>query len=183
MRALLRYLAQGTLVAVPIAITVYVVVACVTFIDGLLGFDVPGLGLVVTLGLLVALGFVTGSVLGNRLVGLAERWLGRLPLVKILYQALKELVGAFVGDKKGFDKPVRVELGAVVAFGFVTREALPLAGLSGHVAVYFPQSYNVAGNVVAVPAANVSALDVKSSELMSFIVSGGIAGLASGPRG
>jgi uncharacterized membrane protein len=183
MRALLRYLAQGTLVAVPIAITVYVVVACVTFIDGLLGFDVPGLGLAVTLGLLLALGFVTGSVLGNRLVGLAERWLGRLPLVKILYQALKELVGAFVGDKKGFDKPVRVELGAVVAFGFVTRDALALVGLPEHVAVYFPQSYNVAGNVVAVPASSVTVLDVKSSELMSFIVSGGIAGLGSAAPG
>jgi len=180
MRALLRYLAQGTLVAVPIAITVYVVVECVTFIDGLSGFDVPGLGLAVTLGLLVALGFVTSSVVGNRLVAVAERWLGRLPLVKILYQALKELVGAFVGDKKGFDKPVRVELGAgVVGFGFVTREALPLAGLGGHVAVYFPQSYNVAGNVVAVPAERVTALDVKSSELMSFVISGGIAGLGA----
>jgi uncharacterized membrane protein len=166
---------------VPIAITLYVVIACVTFIDGLLGFDVPGLGLAVTVGLLTALGFITGSVVGHRLVGLAERWLGRLPLVKILYHALKELVGAFVGDKKGFDKPVRVELGSVIAFGFVTRQTLPLAGLTGHVAVYFPQSYNVAGNVVAVPAASVIALDVKSSDLMSFIVSGGSAGLGTAP--
>lgn len=183
MRALLRYLAQGTLVAVPIAITAYVVIACVTFIDGLLGFDMPGLGLVVMVGLLLALGFVTSSVIGNRLVEAAERWVARVPLVKIVYQALRELVGAFVGDKKGFDKPVRVELGGVVAFGFVTRDALPIAGLSGYVAVYFPQSYNVAGNVVAVPAESVSALDVKSSELMSFIVSGGIAGLGRAAPG
>ncbi|HWO14727.1 MAG TPA: DUF502 domain-containing protein [Polyangiaceae bacterium] len=178
MSALLRYLAQGTLVAVPIAITLYVVVACVRFIDGLSGFDVPGLGVAATLALLIALGFVTSSVIGNRLVGLAERWLGRLPLVKILYSAMRDLVGAFVGDKKGFDRPVRVTLpGGVIAFGFATRETLALTGLEGHVIVYFPQSYNVAGNVVAVPASSVAALDVKSSELMSFIVSGGIAGL------
>lgn len=184
MRALLRYLAQGTLVAVPLAITLYVVITSVTFIDGLAGFGVPGLGLAATLGLLLGLGFVTSSVIGTRLVALGERWLSRVPLVKILYQALKELVGAFVGDKRGFDEPVRVELGGgMVGFGFVTRDAVPLAGLEQHVAVYFPQSYNVAGNVVAVPTSSVTRLGVKSSELMTFVVSGGIAGLGAAAPG
>lgn len=179
MRLLLRYLAQGTLVAVPIAITLYVVVAIVTFIDGLLHFRIPGLGFGVTLGLLVLLGFVASSVVGTRLVAFAEGVLGRLPLVKILYNAIRDLVGAFVGDRKGFDRPVLVQLPAgVVLFGFATRDPLPFAELDDHVAVYFPQSYNVAGNVVAVPRASITPLDVKSSELMSFVVSGGIAGLA-----
>jgi uncharacterized membrane protein len=167
MRLLLRYLAQGALVAVPIAITLYVVVAIVTFVDGLLNFRVPGLGLVATLGLLVLLGFVASSVVGTRLVAFAEGVLGRLPLVKILYNAIRDLVGAFVGDRKGFDRPVLVQLPAgVVLFGFATRDPLPFPELDDHVAVYFPQSYNVAGNVVAVPRASITPLDVKSSELM-----------------
>jgi uncharacterized membrane protein len=178
MRLLLRYLAQGALVAVPIAITAYVVVAIVTFVDGLLHFRIPGLGLVVTLGLLVLLGFIASSVVGTRLVAFAEGLLGRLPLVKILYNAIRDLVGAFVGDRKGFDRPVLVQLPAgAVLFGFATRDPLPFPELDEHVAVYFPQSYNVAGNVVAVPRASITPLDVKSSELMSFVVSGGIAGL------
>ncbi|HTV23350.1 MAG TPA: DUF502 domain-containing protein [Polyangiaceae bacterium] len=178
MRLLLRYLAQGALIAVPIAITLYVIVALVTFVDGLLHFRIPGLGLVVTLALLILLGFIASSVIGNRLVALAEGMLGRLPLVKILYNAIRDLVGAFVGDRKGFDRPVLVQLpDGLALFGFATRDPLPFPGLDAHVAVYFPQSYNVAGNVVAVPRASVTPLDVKSSELMSFIVSGGIAGL------
>jgi uncharacterized membrane protein len=179
MRTLLRYFAQGTLIAVPIAATLYVVFAIVGFIDGLLGFNVPGLGLLVTLGLLTLLGFVASSVIGSQLVALAEAVLGRLPLVKILYSAIKDLVGAFVGNKKGFDKPVMVKMpgSEICAFGFATRDVLPMPGLEQHVAVYFPQSYNVAGNVVAVPRSSVTPLAVKSSELMSFVVSGGIAGL------
>jgi uncharacterized membrane protein len=178
MRTLLRYFAQGAFIAVPIVATLYVVVAIVSFIDGLLHFDVPGLGLLVTLGLLTLLGFVASSVIGSRLVQLAEAMLGRLPLVKILYSAFKDLVGAFVGNKKGFDKPVLVRLpgSELGAFGFATRELLPFPGLEEHVAVYFPQSYNFAGNVVVVPRNSVTPLAVKSSELMSFIVSGGITG-------
>lgn len=184
MRVVLRYLARGTLIAVPIAITLYVVVTLVRFVDGLMPFRgsewsrIPGLGLAITLALLVLLGFVASSVIGTRLVAFAEGLLRRLPLVKILYNAIRDLVGAFVGDRKGFDRPVLVGLPAgVVLFGFVTRDPLPFPGLVDHVAVYFPQSYNFAGNVVAVPRASITPLDLKSSEFMSFVVSGGIAGM------
>jgi uncharacterized membrane protein len=181
MRTLLRYFAQGVLVAVPIALTLYVVYKFVTVIDGLLRFEIPGLGLVVTLVLLTLLGFITSSVIGRRLVLLAEGLFRRLPLVKILFSAVKDLVGAFVGDRKGFDRPVAVQLpgGQGRVFGFVTRDALPFAGFEQHVAVYFPQSYNFAGNLVAVPRSSVTLLDVKSSDFMSFVISGGIAGLGA----
>ncbi len=182
MRVLLRYFAQGVLIAVPIAVTLYVVYSLVRAVDGLLRLPVPGLGLVVTLVLLTVLGFVANSVIGTRLVALAEGLLRRVPLVKVLFGAVKDLVGAFVGDRKGFDHPVVVQLpgGQGRVFGFATRESVPLPGLGEHVAVYFPQSYNFAGNLVAVPRADVTRLDVSSSELMSFVISGGIAGL--GPR-
>lgn len=178
MRALLRYLAQGVLIAVPIAVTLYVVYSLVKAVDGLLRLPVPGLGLVVTLALLTLLGFVANSVVGTRLVALAEGLLRRVPLVKILFGAVKDLVAAFVGDRKGFDHPVVVELpgGRGRVFGFATRESIPLDAMDDHVAVYFPQSYNFAGNLVAVPRADVTPLDVSSSELMSFVISGGIAG-------
>ena len=183
MRTLLRYFAQGVLVALPIAVTVYLLYRLVTFIDGLLRLPVPGLGLVVTLALLTLLGFVTSSVIGTRLIALTEGVFKRLPLVKILYSAVKDLVGAFVGDRKGFDRPVAVQLpgGQGRVFGFATREQLPFPGFEQHIAVYFPQSYNFAGNLVAVPRASVTPLDVKSSDFMSFVISGGIAGLGATP--
>jgi uncharacterized membrane protein len=178
MSAVLRYFAQGVLTAGPIVLTLYLVFTLVKTVDGLLQFRIPGLGLVVTLTLLTLLGFVTSSVIGTRMVEFAEGLLRRLPLVKILYSALKDLVGAFVGNRKGFDRPVAVRLPGTEGYvlGFATRDDVPIAGFGEHVAVYFPQSYNFAGHLVLVPRANVSPLHVKSSDVMSFIVSGGIAG-------
>jgi uncharacterized membrane protein len=179
LRPLLRYFAQGVLLAAPMLLTLYLVITLMAAVDGMLHIPIPGLGLIVTLGLLTLMGFVASSVIGTRLLAQAEGLLRRVPLVKILYRALKDLVSAFVGDRKGFDRPVAVQLpgGQARLLGFVTREEIPLAGFEQHVAVYFPQAYNFAGNLVFVPRASVQPLSIKSSELMSFIISGGIAGL------
>ncbi|HET9955365.1 MAG TPA: DUF502 domain-containing protein, partial [Polyangiaceae bacterium] len=113
-----------------------------------------------------------------------ERLLKRVPLVKLIYTSIKDLIGAFVGDHRSFDRPVAMRLAAdspVRMLGFVTREALHTLGFVEHVAVYLPQSYNFAGNLVLVPRALVEPLDVSSGELMTFIVSGGVSGLGIGP--
>ena len=102
-----------------------------------------------------------------------------MPLVKLVYTSLKELVGAFVGEKKKFDRPVLVALTAgsdVGSFGFVTRSTLPEIGLPGHVAVYVPQAYNIGGNVVVVPSDRVTALEADPAVVMTFVVSGGVTG-------
>jgi uncharacterized membrane protein len=182
MKWILRYLVQGLLVAVPIVLTFLVIVWTVAKVDGFLMLPVPGLGLVITLAFFIALGFLASSVVGTRLIAEAEQALQRLPLVKILYNAIKDLIGAFVGNKKSFNRPVAIDIGqGVHVFGFATRDALPIAGFEGHVAVYLPQSYNFAGNIVIVRREAVTALDVRSSEVMTFVVSGGISGnLAAG---
>ena len=58
--------------------------------------------------------------------------------------------------------------------GFLTRESLEHLGLSDRVAVYLPQSYNFAGNLVVVPREQVTPLNVESGDIMAFILSGGI---------
>jgi uncharacterized membrane protein len=166
------------LIAAPILLTLYLVITLMAAIDGLMHVPIPGLGLVLALCLLTALGFVASSVIGRRVVALAEGVLRRVPLVKLLYRALKDLVAAFVGERKGFDRPVVMQLseGGALILGFITRESVALEGLEDHVAVYLPQAYNFAGNLVFVRRSSVRPLSVKSSELMSFIISGGIAG-------
>ncbi len=97
----------------------------------------------------------------------------------MLYNSIRDLVEAFAGEKKKFDKPVLVTLGPgcnAKVVGFMTRESLDNLGLKDHVAVYFPQSYNFAGNVLLFPKEEVKPLDIESSEAMTFIVSGGVAG-------
>jgi uncharacterized membrane protein len=108
--------------------------------------------------------------------------LSGMPLVKLLYTSLKDLIRAFVGDHKSFDRPAAVLLtpGGVRMLGFVTRDELYALGMPGHVAVYFPQAYNFAGQLLVVPIESVELLDVPSSEVMTFIVSGGISGFGRG---
>jgi uncharacterized membrane protein len=139
---------------------------------------IPGLGLLVTVAGITFIGFLASNLLGSKFFGLIEKVFTKVPLVKMLYSALKDLIGAFAGEKKGFDKPVVVELipSGPKAVGFITRESLDNLGLKDHVAVYFPQSYNFAGNILLFPRKAVKPLDITSSEAMTFIVSGGVAG-------
>ena len=66
--------------------------------------------------------------------------------------------------------------------GFVTRASLENLGLSDYVAVYVPQSYNFAGNVLLFPKTAIQPLEIESSQAMAFIVSGGVSGGASRGR-
>jgi uncharacterized membrane protein len=102
-----------------------------------------------------------------------------LPIVKLLYSAIKDILEAFAGDKKSFDKPVLAAVGPgsnAKIIGFVTRESLENLGLEDYVAVYMPQSYNFAGNVLLFPKEAVQPLEIESSQAMAFIVSGGLSG-------
>ena len=102
----------------------------------------------------------------------------KVPVVKMLYSALKDMIEAFAGDKKSFDKPVLVELieKGPKAMGFITRESADFLGIQGHVAVYMPQSYNFAGQVLIFPASRVLPIELGSGEVMATIVSGGVSG-------
>ena len=183
MKRLLNYFVQGLLLLAPLAITVYVCWVTFTTIDGWLGLPVRGAGFVVTIVLITVFGFLAGGFLTRRFWGLLERIMQRLPLVRLLYSSTKDLLNAFVGDKRRFDKPVLVELMPgtnAQAFGFVTQESLERLGLPGHLAVYFPQSYNFAGSLVVFPAAQVKRLTAESSAVMAFIVSGGVTNVPEG---
>jgi uncharacterized membrane protein len=179
MKTLIANFLNGCLVVVPAALSLYVVYAIFVRIDGLLGIRVPGLGFLLTIALITAIGALARNVVGKRLVGLADRLLARLPLVKLIYTALRDFMSALLGDKKTFDRPVAVSLtedGALKAFGFVAREDLESFGLGEHIAVYLPQSINFAGQLLLVPRRRVTPLSVQPSELLPFIVSGGMAG-------
>jgi uncharacterized membrane protein len=118
------------------------------------------------------------------LVAMVEALLQRLPFVRLLYTSTKDLLNAFVGEKRRFDRPVVVALtpgGSAKALGFVTADSLEHLGLPGQVAVYLPQSYNFAGNVLLFPAGQVHPLQAESADVMAFIVSGGVSGGAPAP--
>ncbi len=177
MKRLLRYFLQGTVLTVPLAVTIAVCWIILRTIDGWLGLPIPGVGFVVTVAAITLVGFLGSTFLWNRVIEWVESLVERLPFVRLLYHSTKDLLNAFVGEKRRFDAPVLVAMsadGAIRTFGFITQESLEKLGLSDDVAVYFPQSYNFAGQLVVVPAARVSRLDAQSSEVLAFIVSGGV---------
>lgn len=186
MKRLGAYFLRGLLLLAPVLVTLYVVWAVVRRVDAWIGqwvpIPVPGAGLAITFVLVTAFGFLASNLLARGLLVLMDRVLARLPLVRFLYTATRDLFSAFVGENRRFDRPVLVTLmadGEAHALGFVTQDALGAIGLPGHVAVYFPQSYNVAGNLVLLPATRVRPLAAESSAVMAFIVSGGVTSLAT----
>jgi uncharacterized membrane protein len=182
MKEFTKYFLRGLLIFVPAALTIFAFLWVFTKLDTglrtLFNISIPGFGIAVTIILIFFVGFVASSLLGRKLFALVEKLFTKAPLVKMVYSSVKDLVAAFAGDKKKFDKPVVVELmpGGAKVMGFVTRESLDFLGMAGHTAVYLPQSYNFAGAVLIFPLAQVKPINIDSSEAMRFIISGGVSG-------
>lgn len=178
MKGLAGNFAKGLLVIVPIAVTGYVAYSLFLAIDRLNPFPVPGAGVILAILFITFIGFLTTNVVGRRALGAIENLFSHIPVMKILYGSLKDLMGAFAGDKKSFDKPVLVDFskdGAVKAMGFVTCERFDDPALSDHVAVYLPQSYNFSGALVVVPRDRVHPMDADGAQFLAFVLSGGVA--------
>jgi uncharacterized membrane protein len=181
-KRLVRYFIRGCLVSVPLALTAWLIFVTLRFVDQLPAIGIPGVGFVLTITFVTLVGVFTSNVIGKRVFQFVDRLFSGMPLVKLLYSSLKDLIRAFVGDDKKFDRPVAVLMSPSGAcmLGFITRDGLHALGMPEHVAVYFPQSYNFAGQLALVPREHVELLEVPSSEVMTFIVSGGISGFGRG---
>ncbi|MFN2442707.1 MAG: DUF502 domain-containing protein [Thermoanaerobaculia bacterium] len=178
MNFLIKNFLRGLAILIPIVATIWLVWITFLTIDRWIQAPYPGVGIGVTILLILAVGMLAGNVIGRKLFHLTEMIFMRAPLVKIIYLAIKDLVEAFVGDRKKFNRPVLVSLSGIEAsaLGFVTRDRIDFLSERDLVAVYFPQSYNFAGNLLLVPAARITPIDADSTQVMAFIVSGGISG-------
>ena len=181
---IVKYFVRGLIVFVPAALSVFVLWTVFVKVDGLLGIPFRGAGLVATIALVTVVGFLASNFVTRRAFDLLDGVFQRVPFVKLVYGAARDLVNAFVGERKSFDRPVAVSLGGPDApklLGFSTRESLTGIGLPDHVAVYVPQSYAFAGHVLLVPRDQVTPLAAPSAQAMAFIVSGGVSGLGPAP--
>jgi len=171
---------RGLLLVAPFALTIYIISLALNFIDGLIGIKIPGLGIAILLTSITFLGYLGSTLLVRSVFDLTENLITKLPFISTIYYSLKELTSAFVGDKKKFDKPVLVIMNKEAQLhklGFVTQKDLKTMNLPGSIAVYVPHSYNFSGDLFILPKEAVSPVDIASTEVMKFIVSGGVAGL------
>jgi uncharacterized membrane protein len=174
---IINYFLKGIVFLAPLAFTIYICVRVFTTIDGWLGIAIPGVGFLVTVVLITVFGFLAQSFLTLSVLNVVENLLNRLPFVRLVYSSTRDLLNAFVGEKRRFDQPVLVTPytgGVARAIGFVTQEALSGLGLEGHVTVYMPFSYSFAGTLLIFPKSAVSPINADSAEVLAFIVSGGV---------
>ena len=176
MRNFLNNFLRGLLLLVPMAAAMYVVYYIYTMLDSLIDFGIPGLSFVIVILLITFVGFFTRKYNTGLFIWF-EDLVNKVPLLSLIYSSIKDLMNSFVGDKKKFNKPVLVKVeNNLYKPGFVTSDDLKEIGLPGMVSVYLPHSYNFSGNVFLTDKKNIKPLKNSSSEVMKYIVSGGISG-------
>jgi uncharacterized membrane protein len=178
-RNIVRYFFNGTLFIVPLVATGWFMVEAFQWLDSRLPLPYPGVGFVIILTAITLFGYFTTNFAFEAFAHWFDHLMGRIPLVKLIYSSVKDLLGAFVGDHRKFDKPVLVTINkqnSLHSIGFVTQADLSEIGLPDMVMVYIPQSYNFAGDHFVVSRDNVKPLDISGPKAMKFIVSGGISG-------
>lgn len=190
MKKLINYFLQGLLFVVPVAVTVYVVIKAVIWLDNLLpvkvpipvpgaeSFNLPGLGILLIASIITVAGYIGTRFVRNPMFAIFEGLIERTPLLKLIYSSVKDLIEAFVGEKKSFTKPVLVTMNnnpPIQRIGFVTEDDLTELGLGKEkIAVYLPFSYGFNGQLVIVESSNVQKLDASGTEMMKFVISGGV---------
>jgi uncharacterized membrane protein len=148
--------------------------------DRLLNLQYPGSGILIIIVTVTVIGYIGSTLIAKPIFDLFEKLLNRLPLVRIIYSSLKDLISAFVGDKKKFDQPVLVTINKqsdLQKLGFITQEDLSNLGIKEKIAVYLPHSYNFSGDLFIVPRENVVLIRASGADIMKFIVSGGVAAM------
>lgn len=185
-RILLGYFFNGLLLLVPVTVIIWALWQSLAFLDGILQMDIPGLGLVVLLGIITLAGWLASSFLFQPFVELGNELLQRIPFLKTLYGAVKDLMEALVGNKRRFDRPVLVRLDRnsdLEKVGFITEDDLTHLGIpGGKVAVYLPHAFNWSGNLGIVPVENITPLNANPADVMKFVVSGGVSKVADDPE-
>jgi uncharacterized membrane protein len=171
----INFFLKGLLVCLPILLTYYVVSSVVISVDKIIPIDIPGIGFLVVIIGVTLIGWVGSSIISKPIFNLIDDFLSSLPFIKIIYTSVKDLMEAFVGEKKKFSKPVIVEFTiGVFKPGFITQDDLIDINLPGLVGVYFPHSYAFSGNLFFINKEKIKLYEGNPTDFMKFIVSGGV---------
>lgn len=186
-KRLRRWFIAGLVLLAPTAITVFVLLWLFEHLDGPVrraianatGYDVPGIGVVATVFLILLAGAVASSIALRGIIRWLERLLDRIPLVRTLYGAVKQLITPFADEKNNpFQHVVMVEFPdeGVFSLGFLVKEnaatspkGVPLS------AVMVPTNHGYLGFVGLYPASKIHPCDMTAEEALKFLVSMGIA--------
>lgn len=190
------YFLTGIVVAAPIAITIYLTYAFVTFVDDYitpliparynpetyLPFSVPGLGVLISAIGLILIGFFTANFLGRSLLSLGERIVGRMPVIRTIYNALKQIMETMMAQSStSFREVVLIEYPrkGMWALAFITSTArgdiCNIAEDDEVLAVFMPTTPNpTSGFLLFMPKRDIITLDISVEAGIKLIISAGM---------
>ena len=194
MKQLRKYLVTGLLVWVPLGITLFLVTVMVEFMDqtllllpaasrpeALLGFNIPGLGIVLALIVLLGTGLFAANFLGRRLVDIWESLLKRIPLVRTVYSAAKSFAEVLLTDSTdAFKKVMLIEYPRKGLYSICFQTSTDLGEVQQRtgeaiVCVFVPTTPNpTSGVMIMVPEDDVIVLDMAVEEAVKMVVSLGV---------
>ena len=187
MKRLLAYFLKGLSTVLPAAATIYVLWWSGTTAEHHLGrllrtllpevLYFPGLGLAFGVALLIAVGILTNAWILRRVIAAFERLVDRMPLVKTIYGAFRDVLSLFQRGGGEMHAVVAVTIAGTRLVGFVTREsAVEILGEEGRdlVAVYLPMAYQIGGYMVMVPREVITPLDMDVEDGLRLVLTAGI---------
>lgn len=188
MKTIGRILLKGLLTILPIGLTLYFVywlgVTAETLLSGPLkwvlpqGFYRPGMGLVAGFIVMFAVGLLVNAYVVRRVLAFGESLVLRIPVVKTVYAALRDLTGLMRGGGSSeLERVVLVRFGSARLIGFVTQEDATIPGVGSDatlVAVYLPMSYQIGGYTLYLPRDRIEPTDLSVETAMRIVLTGGL---------
>jgi len=183
-------LVTGLFTILPIVLTLYLLYWLVVSSERVLGavlqwalpevFYFPGLGTIAGLALVLVVGLLMKAVLIRQLFGFGESIVYRLPIIKSIYSAIRDLFDFFSPKKEQFGRVVTVSVNGMEMIGFVTQEnpeRLPESFRNpDSVLVYLPMSYMIGGFTLLIPKRDIKPCQMNMEEAMRFVLTAGITG-------
>ncbi len=172
---------NGVIILVPLAITFFVVAETLNFTEGVLGkhlpFYFPGMGIITLVLFIYLVGWLSSYWLTKRFIGYGEWVLGKIPVVKFIYNSVKHLSTAVFETNNMFDHVVLVPFHQSRALGFIMADVPPsLKAQLGddYVCVFVPWSLNMtSGTNLFVRKQDVTYLDISSESALQYMLTAG----------
>jgi len=188
-----KYFITGSLIVLPIIITIFLFLWLFRFLDGILGryinsflmsnygYMIPGLGIIFAIVLIFFVGFLATHLISKSVLSFFERWFLRFPVIKQIYPAAKQIVSfLFTDTKVSFKKAVLIEYPrkGVYTLGFVTNKGFKYFNeKTGRqlVNIFLPSTPGpVTGFFVMVPKEDVIVVDICVEDALKMFISGGV---------
>lgn len=181
---------RGLIALAPVAITLVIILWLLTTLEDIFSVPMkwvagkyyfPGMGLIVAIVFIFFVGVIINNLLMQKLSKFFDRFFARIPLFKIIYNSIVDVMRYFRPKKEKKGQMVEIQIDSIRFFGILTREDFsempPGFSSEEDVTVFIPFSYQIGGFTILIPRSKIKYIDLTVEQGMRFIVT---AGLVSG---